>query len=343
MTRTETQMRAEISEIPAAVERLLTEGEVDARRVANAIAHADPRFVETVARGSSDHVCTYLKYAFELMLGLPVASIGPSVASVYKAPLKLENSLCLSVSQSGKSPDIVALAKSARAAGSYSVAITNDNQSPLATCASATLDIHAGPEQSVAATKTFVTSAVAGLRLVALLSKDADLQQSIVDLPETLNRALQADWSPLLDAIQGGSLYTIGRGPALAIANEAALKLKETCQIHAESYSSAEILHGPVSIVDDGFAILAFAASDAAEGAVTQVADSLAASGARAFLTSTAQSGPAIRLPTTRSGHWLTDSIALIVSFYSLVEQLAAQRGLNPDTPRNLNKVTETV
>jgi glucosamine--fructose-6-phosphate aminotransferase (isomerizing) len=128
----------------------------------------------------------------------------------------------------------------------------------------------------------------------------------------------------------------------MAISNEAALKFKETCQIHAESYSSAEVLHGPVSIVAGGFPVIAFAAKDAAEPLLAEVADTLAAKGAQVFATSplvkTAQ-----ELPHVRTDHWLTDPVAAIVSFYAMVEQVAVQRGINPDAPRHLRKVTETV
>lgn len=335
-------MRAEVEEIPAAVERLLTAGEADTRRIAAAAKALNPRFLVTVARGSSDHACTYLKYASELLLGLPVASVGPSVASIYGAKLALADSLCIAVSQSGKSPDIVEMTRGARDGGSYAVAVTNHPDSPLAQAATATLAIHAGPEISVAATKTFVTSAVAGLWLLAEMKGDAALLQAIRDLPKALERAVGADWSPVIAAVGEGSIYTLGRGPGWAMSNEAALKFKETCQLHAESFSSAEVMHGPVSIVDRGFPVLAFAAADAAEGAVAEIADAMAAKGANVFVTSD-KARAATVIEHVRTGHWLTDPIALIASFYAMVEQVAANRGINPDMPRHLNKVTETL
>lgn len=337
-----TQMRREIEEIPQAVARLLDEGAVATRTVAAEVARRDPRFLISVARGSSDHACTYLKYASELLLGLPMASVGPSVASIYGSELHAEGSLCLAVSQSGKSPDIVELTRSARASGAYAVAITNDAASPLAQAASATLCLHAGPELSVAATKTYVTSLVAGLWLMAEWKGDADLIAAIHALPEALERATRTDWSPLIDAITGDNLFTLGRGPSWAISNEAALKFKETCQIHAESYSSAEVLHGPVSIVGSGFPVIGFAAADKAEAALVEVADQIADKGARVFVTSD-KARKAEVLPHVRTRHWLTDPIPLIVSFYAMVEQVAARRGIDPDAPRHLKKVTETL
>jgi len=340
---TNSQMYREVHEIPQAVARLLDKGMDAIRHAADAARHRDPAYIATVARGSSDHACTYLKYAAELTLGLPVASIGPSVASIYKAPLKLRGGICLTVSQSGKSPDIVEMARAARRSGALTMAVTNAPNSPLAEAVDEVLDIHAGPELSVAATKTFVTSAVAALALVAEWAGDAALKGAIAALPEALDKATRADWSELAGVMAGASsLYTLGRGPGFAIAGEAALKFKETCQIHAEHYSSAEVLHGPVSIVGEAFPVLAFAAADAAEGAVVEIAEALAGKGAQVFLTSDKAKGAHV-LPRVQTAHPMTDPLSLIVSFYAMVEAVARARGINPDKPRHLRKVTETV
>lgn len=338
---TQTQMRREIDEIPDAAARLLEHGAEAVQGAARTLTELDPRALVTIARGSSDHACTYLKYAAELVLGLPVASVGPSVASIYGARLRMADMASLSVSQSGQSPDIVDLTRAARAGGGYTLAVTNHPASPLAEVADAVLPLHAGPELSVAATKTFVMSALIGVWLVAEMKQDRALLSAIHDLPEVLARAGHVDWSPVAQAITGSSLFTLGRGPGWAMSNEAALKFKETCQIHAESYSSAEVLHGPVSIVERDFPVLAFASADAAEGAVAKVADALTEKGAQVFATTDRVTG-ATRLPVARSGHWLCDPLALIVSFYSMVEQVAVARGIDPDRPRHLNKVTET-
>ncbi len=343
MASTQTQMRTEILEISSAVARLVTEGSDSIAEIAGAARTFRPRFLVTVARGSSDHVCTFLKYACELELGLPVASIGPSIASIYGAQLDLRDALCLSVSQSGKSPDIVAMARAAGTGGAMSVAVTNDPASPLSEVAEHTLDIRAGPELSVAATKTFVNSAVAGLLLIAHWRSDKRLLRALEELPDALSEAATNDWPELREAITGqASVFTLGRGPSWAMSNEAALKFKETCQIHAESYSAAEVLHGPVSIVGEGFPVLCLAAADAAETAVAKIADQLADMGAKVFVTSD-RPARAASLRAIRTSHPLTDPIALIVSFYAMVEKVAADRGINPDVPPNLSKVTQTV
>lgn len=337
-----TRMLREIREIPEAVERLLSEG-TDAVQTAAASARAlDPRFFISVARGSSDHAATYLKYACELMLRRPMASVGPSVTSVYGVEIDARDAVALSVSQSGQSPDIVRLTKALGDSGALTVAISNNADSPLARAADATLPIHAGPELSVAATKTFVTSLVAGLWFLAEIKGDRDLGGAIQALPEMLRKAVDCDWTQAADAIHGRSLFTIGRGPSWAISNEAALKFKETCLIHAESYSSAEVLHGPVSIVEEGFPVIAFAARDRAEDSLAEAADALAAMGANVFAV-TDKASRATTLPHVRTGHWLCDPITAIVSFYAMVETIALRRGIDPDRPRHLKKVTETL
>jgi glucosamine--fructose-6-phosphate aminotransferase (isomerizing) len=336
-------MRREVLEIPDMIDGLLTKGADDIKTAAAALHARDPAFMLSVARGSSDHATTYFKYCAELLLGLPVASVGPSVASVYKRPLRLQGAGCLAISQSGKSPDIVEMARASQAAGALTLALTNHPESDLAAVSDHTLCLHAGVEQSVAATKTFVTSIVSAVWLLAQMRGDRDLLAAIHGLPSVLERAAHADWSVVSAALAGrNSLFCLGRGPALAMSNEAALKFKETCLIHAESYSSAEVMHGPVAIVDSGFPVLAFAAADAAEDHVVNVADDFAAMGASVFVTS-AKPSAAHALPVVRSAHPLTDPIALIVSFYAMVEQVAQARGINPDTPRHLKKVTETI
>jgi len=336
-------MRREIVEIPDAVARLLEGSGQALTEAGRDIRERDPRFIVTVARGSSDHAASFLKYAVELTAGLAVASVGPSVASIYGAKLRLAGSACLAISQSGKSPDIVAMADAARKAGSLTIALTNTPDSPLAKASDHTIDILAGVEKSVAATKTFMNSAVAGLALMAHCTNDDALMQALRDLPGYLAKAVECDWMELAGALAGeSSLFILGRGPSFAIANEAALKFKETCAMHAESYSAAEVMHGPLALVRPGFPVLALAARDASEPSMADVVGQLAEKRAAVFMTSE-KAGKAVRLPYVATGHPLTDPLALIVSFYGFVEAFARHRGLNPDEPRNLRKVTETL
>jgi glucosamine--fructose-6-phosphate aminotransferase (isomerizing) len=338
-----THMRREIEEIPEAVERFLAGSGDSLAKAGAALRAKNPALVTTIARGSSDHASAFLKYAIELTAGVPVASIGPSVISIYGRELKLAQAAAIAISQSGKSPDIVGLAEAARKSGALSLAITNTPDSPLSAATDFTIDLNAGPEQSVAATKTFVSSVVAGLALLGHWTDDKDLLAAIHQLPAAFTKAIGCDWSSFATALDGHqSLYVLGRGPALAIASETALKFKETCGIHAEAYSAAEVMHGPVRIVDAGYPVLVLAARDAAEPSVVEMADKLAGLGAIAFVTSD-RANAATALPFAATGHPITDALALIVSFYGFVEALSRRRGFNPDRPPNLKKVTETV
>ena len=338
----QTNMRKEINEIPEAAARLLA-GSADAIEAAGrALRERDPQFFVTVARGSSDHAALFLKYAIELTAGRPVASLGPSLASIYGAKLKLGGGAAIAISQSGKSPDIVAMAEGATKGGAISIALTNTLPSPLADACTHSLDLSAGPEISVAATKSYVNSIVAGLAVLAEWTGDADLDRAVKNLPEQFAKAVALDWSELAgDLKDAQSLYVLGRGPGLAIASEAALKFKETCRVHAEAYSAAEVVHGPMALVGPGFPVLALAARDASQASVVGAADGLSGKGASVFVTSDA-AREASALPFVATGHPLTDPLPLIVSFYAFAEAFARHRGLDPDKPPHLNKVTET-
>ena len=336
-------MRDEINEIPAAAARLLQSLSGSLEGIGQRLRERDPAFVLTVARGSSDHAAAFLKYAIEVQAGLAVASVGPSIASIFGAQLSVQNALCLSISQSGQSPDIVAMQSNARTGKAFTLSLTNSPQSPLATQSDLSIDIGAGAEHAVAATKSYVNSVLAGLLVLAAWQRDEALMAALHRLPEQLAAAVALDWSALgTDVERGGSLYILGRGPSLAIAHEAALKFKETCNLHAEAYSAAEVLHGPVSLVSSGFPVLALAARDAAEDSICSTASALAKDGAAVYITS-ANGRDVNRLDFVDTGHPLTDALALIVPFYGFVESLARQRGLDPDQPEKLNKVTETL
>ncbi|MEW9807359.1 SIS domain-containing protein [Mesorhizobium sp. ZMM04-5] len=336
-------MRQEILEIPDAAARLLDAGDGVIAAAGRQLRALSPPVVTTVARGSSDHAASFLKYATELTAGVPVASVGPSIASIYGAKLKVGGTACLTISQSGKSPDIVAMAQAARAGGALTIAITNTAGSPLAEASDHAIDILAGEEKSVAATKSFVNSAVAGLLLLAHWTGDDALHAALRNLPQHLRNAVDCDWMGIAKALTGeNSLFFLGRGPSAAIANEAALKFKETCSMHAEAYSAAEVMHGPLALVGPGFPVVALAARDASERSMAEAADLLTGKGASTFITS-ALAEKAAKLPFAATGHPLTDPLPLIVSFYGFVEAFARQRGLNPDQPPNLRKVTETI
>jgi len=312
------------------------------RLVARLLAHP-PQLVVTCARGSSAHAATFGKHLIERYLQLPVAAAAPSIVSVYGGELRLAHQLVLLISQSGKSDDLIAFASSARAAGAVTAAVTNDPDAPLAAACEFVLPIGAGPELSVAATKTFVATAAALLRLVAAWARLDPLAAAIGRLPHRLAAAAQLDWRQSLEPVAGASsLVTIGRGPTLAIAREAALKLKETCNLHAEAFSAAEFLHGPVALVAPRYPVLLFMPTDAAADGMHPFAARLRDAGCVLFAAEpgAAQSG---RLPALAADWPECDAVCLIQSFYPMIVALADRLGTDIDRPRHLNKVTRTL
>ena len=340
---TQSHMAREVAEIPRAAARFLDQSAEAVAKAAAAMRARDPAMVVTVARGSSDHAATYLKYAIELQAGVPVASVGPSVASIYRRPLRLGNAACIGISQSGRSPDIVEMMRSAGEGGALTVAVTNHADSPMATASAHCLALCAGEEKSVAATKTYVSSVLAGLALLAEWQEDAALRAAVAALPEALEQAVALDWEPLSARLsRASSAFVLGRGPGFAVANEAALKFKETSGLHAEAYSAAEVLHGPAAIVQAQFPVLALGVEDAALPQLCATAERLAAQGADVFVTGADVPG-ARRLPMVTGLHPLVAPLVGIAAFYAFVEKLARRRGFDPDTPPHLRKVTETV
>jgi glutamine---fructose-6-phosphate transaminase (isomerizing) len=341
----ETFMAVEIAEAGAVVRCQLAANAALTTKVAADLRTLQPAFVATVARGSSDHAALYLKHLVELKLGLACASIGPSIASLYHAPLKLEGAVAIAISQSGRSPDILAMQRAAKAQRALSVAFVNDETSPLAREANAVLPLCAGLERSVAATKSMIAALIAGASLVAHWSEDSELLAALTKLPSVLDSSSAAP--PATGAIatlaQASSLFVVGRGATLAIAAEAALKLKETSAIHAEAFSSAEVLHGPAGIIGPGFPVLAFAPADAARSGFFDTLDRLAAFGASPLLVDIE---PHERWPTLialAGGHPLLTPIVALHAFYRVAEEAARRRGRDPDQPPHLKKVTETL
>lgn len=342
MSQGMTAMAREIREAPQAIARFFDLESANLRDTVRRATERRPGVIVTCARGSSDHAAAYFKYLMEILLGIPVASIGPSVASLYRAPLQLAGGVMVSVSQSGQSPDIVSLQAAAREAGAFAIAVVNDVTSPLAEGADAVLPFHSGEERSVAATKTFLSSAAILAALVAEWRGDAVLAGAVRALPDALEKAVYADWSEALPVLrEAQSAYVVGRGPALAIAAEAALKLKETASLHAEAFSGAEVMHGPVQLVERGFPVIAFRPADAAFDAMGSAVARLEATGARVFVAEPGAAKPG-RLPITPSGHALLDPLVMLASFYILAEQVSRARGLDPDRPDRLRKITET-
>jgi glucosamine--fructose-6-phosphate aminotransferase (isomerizing) len=341
----QTFMAAEIAEAGAVVRRQLAANSALTAKAAEDLRALKPAFVATVARGSSDHAALYLKHLVELKLGLACASLGPSIASLYHAPLKLEGAVAIAISQSGRSPDILAMQRAARDQRAMTLALVNDEASPLAREANAVLPLCAGLERSVAATKSMIAALVAGAALVAHWGDDAELLAALQNLPSVLDASSAAP--PATEAIEAlteaSSLFVVGRGATLAIAAEAALKLKETSAIHAEAFSSAEVLHGPAGIIKPGFPILAFAPADAARPGFFDTLNRLAAFGAAPLLVDVEPHSHWPTLLALDGGHPLRPPSAALHAFYRAAEATARRRGRDPDQPPHLKKVTETL
>ena len=346
VTANETAMARETAEAPAAVARQFERNAVAVRALGARLRAAPPPVVVTCARGSSDHAAWYLKYLIEIVLGVPCCSMGASVASIYDAPLKLRGALFVTISQSGRSPDILALQAAAKAAGAYTVALVNDETSPAAAEADLCLPLCAGPETSVAATKSFVASLAAAARLVAEWAEDEALLNGLENLSCALAKAPDATAGPWAGAVEtlahAGSLYVLGRGPSLPIAAEAALKLKETSALHAEAFSAAEVMHGPFELVGEGFPVVCFSPRDASRPGMLDTLARLRTTGAPVLAVEAGPVAPG-RLPFADPGHRFLEPITMIQSFYHCVERVARLLGRDPDRPQRLRKVTETI
>ena len=335
-------MRAEALEGADAVRRCLAQRDAFAA-IGARLRALDPPFVVVCARGSSGHAGTYLRVLLGKQLGLVAAAAMPSVTSVYRRPLRQKGALFIAISQSGRSPDLIAAAEQARADGALTLALVNDPGSPLAEACELVLDIAAGPERSVAATKTVLASLAAALALVDAWQPMPPAATALAALPARIAASAELDWSPLVATLASGShIMTVGRGPAFGIANEAALKLSEVCGVAGMAFSIAELAHGPMALAGPGFPVLAFLQDDAALPNSQAFLTTLAARGVPVLAAGGSVAG-ARALPVLSPMHADADLLPMLVSFYLATEAAARARGLDPDNPRSLHKVTQTV
>jgi glutamine---fructose-6-phosphate transaminase (isomerizing) len=335
-------MYCEAEAAPQVVRQQLAANSERLERLGERLRQLKPHAVVTCARGSSDHAATFAKYLIETRLNTLTSSAAPSVTSVYEAIPNLAGTVFLAISQSGASPDLLASVRAAKKAGALVVALVNAESSPLAQAADFTVPLCAGIERSVAATKSYIASLSAIIQLVGCWKGDGALLQSLRAAPALMEEAWQLDWSAAVTRLRFASdLYVIGRGMGLGIAQEAALKFKETCGLHAEAISSAEVRHGPMAIVRAGFPVLIFTQNDETRDGVESLATELAARRADVMIAGT-KAPRAVTLPAI-SADPILEPLLIVQSFYRMVNALALARGRNPDQPPYLNKVTETV
>lgn len=337
-----TLMFQEAAEVANAVKCYLSASPAGLDNLALKIAQLEPRFVVTCARGSSDHAATFAKYLIERTLGCSVSSFAPSIASIYKAPMNLEKTLYLTISQSGGSPDIVEAARFARKKGAFTVAFVNVEDSPLAKICEYVVPLHAGQEKSVAATKSYILSLVAILDLVERIAGLPKLRLALKQLPDLLQQAWCYDTSSAVSMLKDAkSLFVVSRGAGLGIAAEAALKFKETCAIHAEAFSAAEVRHGPMALVDRNFPVLLFSAENEPDVGVQEIGTDFLSRGSNLISFGAPLEG-ALCVPAPKCDDPYVDFICQIQSFYRLVNDVSLARGLDPDQPPHLKKMTRT-
>lgn len=310
--------------------------------IAGRLNRQPPQVAMTVARGSSDHAANYFAYLTMQHVGIPVASLPMSVVTMQQAPLKVSGQAVFAFSQSGQSPDLVNSLRLLRKRGALSIAMVNAENSPLEAACEFSLPLCAGTESSVAATKSFIATLSASARLIAHWKQDAELLQAGLALPEGLRDAATQDWSLAVDVLRDCQrLMVIGRGAGFAIAQEAALKLKETSAIQAEAFSSAEVKHGPMALIDDNYPLLVFAPRGAEQAGLLSLAAEMRQRGARVLLAAPDDFSER-DLTLSRAEHPALDPILAIQSFYVMAAGLAVARGMDPDQPRHLSKVTRT-
>ncbi|WP_367148428.1 glucosamine-6-phosphate deaminase NagB-II [Microbulbifer discodermiae] len=329
-----TVMESEAREAPGRIDEQLKKNAPIMAELGARLRRKPPRLVMIVGRGSSDHAGVFAKYLIEIETGTPTFAAAPSVSSVYGRKLKLEDALVLVISQSGRSPDILALAEMAQQAGAYTVALVNDESAPVGDVVDLVVPLWAGPEKAVAATKSYLATLSAVLQLVANWTQDSDLLDAVETLPGTLAQAVEA--SPQLrpeDLADVNNLVVLGRGPGYGITRELALKLKEVCNIHAESFSSAEFLHGPVTLVERQLTVVNVPIEDESYTVHSeQIADVMR------------RGGTLVNLHVPSGGvHPRVAPLALLQRFYLDVAHVAVSRGINPDQPAGLKKVTRTL
>ena len=335
---TTSAMASEIGESADVVARIVR-SRAATRDIAGRLGIGAAPLCVICGRGSSGHAGVYLRYLIETRLRLPVSASAPSVITAFRTPLLLRGALFIVISQSGRSPDLVAATQAARAAGARTIAIVNATASPVADAAEFVIAIEAGDEHSVAATKTVIGSMAAGAALVAELADDAALRGALDRLPGRLAYALALDWSGVAADLAGASaVFVAGRGLALGSVREVALKLSEILRLPSIGVSAAELQHGPRAALSQRTPVIMMRLMDETAATVDALAKELRAQHIALHLAG----GPLGSLAWLAEDDPLTDAIAMLVPAYRMIEQAARACGFDPDRPPRLSKITET-
>ncbi len=324
-----------------------------ARELANALAVGQAlrlrnrRHVEVLGRGSSSHAGTVLRYAIAAQGGLGVSAVMPSLAANQGALGHLRDAALVAISQSGRSPDLVRYATAARAAGATVVGLINTAGSPLGAASEHEIALCAGPELAVAATKSVILSVIASLALVAGFRADKALVEALHRLPGRLDEAAACDWAAFSALLPGSrAVYIVGRGVDLGIAKELALKIAEAAGIPALAFSSAEFLHGPLGAVSSRTPVIGVASDPQALDSVLLALQRAQALGAHTLLAHGLPTQPGVppaQLQLPSASGTVADVVLTLVPAYLAIEAAACSLGRNPDQPKGLAKVTETL
>jgi glucosamine--fructose-6-phosphate aminotransferase (isomerizing) len=337
-------MAAEIAEQPEALQRLLDHQLAGIRTVASRIQQFGPRFVMLAARGTSDHAALYAKYLIEITLGLPCGLASPSTMTAYQARPTLRDVLWVTVSQSGGSPDLIESTQAAAECGALTVAVTNAPDSALAQAATLGIDIAAGLEQAVAATKSYTSQLVALYLLIDALSDgNASAAQPLPHLAEDLlDRSQAAEQAARYRFID--KIVATGRGYSYPSARETALKLMETSYLSANAFSGADLLHGPLAMVDQDRPVIAFVPPGPGGLALEPVLQQLHTRGADVLVVGQALPGlpPVQRIPLPAEVAGPLTPVLEIMPMQQMAHAMAVARGYDPDAPRGLKKITAT-
>ena len=341
-------LRDEIREQPAVVARLL-ERSSEIEAIARAVRTHHVEHVVIAARGTSDHAAIYAQYLFGIRLRLPVALAAPSIVSLYHVEPVFARSLVIGISQSGASPDVVGVVDAARRQGLPTIAITNEAGSALAAAAEHVIDLGAGPERAVAATKTYTAELTAIALLVAALGEDQRSAAELATLPGAIEAALASEDEAKVAATAHAGMRTctvLGRGFEYATAREWALKLKELARVVADPYSAADYRHGPLALVERGYPVLAVATSGAVAADLIMLLREIRDDyGADLVVISDRDDVREIGQRSIRLPGGVPDHLAPIVSIVPaqlFAYHLTIARGLDPDAPRHISKVTLT-
>ncbi|MBV9613826.1 MAG: SIS domain-containing protein [Ktedonobacteraceae bacterium] len=340
-------LQQEIESQPEVIARLLERETGHIQQIAAQLPPFDYALI--AARGSSDHAATYAKYAWTTLAGYPVALAAPSLLTLYQSRIRLASALVIGISQSGQSPDIIAVLKEGKRQGRPTLAITNDGTSPLAAVADSVIELHAGPEKSVAATKTYTAQLAVMAMFAAALSKNTRHMEELQQLPTAIETTLQLS-APIAQYAERyrymDRCITIGRGYNYATSFELALKLKELTYVMATAYSSADFRHGPIATIESGLPVFLVMPTGATFDDMLELAKDLRQRDAELLIVSESQQALSLArtaLPTP-SGvpEWLSPLIAIIPG-QLVALHLALTKGLDPDIPRGLQKVTRTL